>query len=128
MRKMFSKNQIKELAVEGVNEGISSGSVEVGTKLYLHNAYDNNGDFHIIFISTNGESSGSSEESLGAVLEGCISIIALFDNTYGAGSQCGVMFDTDMTLLYCYDIEDEQLITIPLTAAITWEDDEVTPL
>ena len=32
MRKMFSKNQIKEI----VNDGIQSGEIEIGTKLYLH--------------------------------------------------------------------------------------------
>lgn len=36
MRKMFSENQIKGLAVQGVNEGIEQGQVEVGTKLFLH--------------------------------------------------------------------------------------------
>ena len=35
MRKMFSKNQIKEI----VNQGIESGDVQVGTKLYEHSIY-----------------------------------------------------------------------------------------
>lgn len=37
MRKMFSENQIKNLAVQGVNEGIESGDIQVGSKLYMHN-------------------------------------------------------------------------------------------
>lgn len=49
MRKMFSKNQIKEIAgsspekvIEIVNEGIASGEIQAGGDLYLHKVHFTN--------------------------------------------------------------------------------------
>ena len=44
---MFSENQIKNI----VNEGIESGEISAGTKLYLHYLYDNTTDDSLYFIT-----------------------------------------------------------------------------
>ena len=36
MRRMFSQKQIEELSKSAVQEAISSGQIEIGTKLYKH--------------------------------------------------------------------------------------------
>ena len=57
MRKMFSEKQIKGLAVSGVNAGIESGDVQVGTKLYKHSISFTTGDEIIITSSLSAECS-----------------------------------------------------------------------
>ena len=67
MRKMFSKNQIKELAVEGVNAGISSGSVQVGTKLYKHEIKLDE-DKYFVYIDTFPINYAEDEDDVGYLL------------------------------------------------------------
>ena len=56
MRKMFSKKQVEDLAVNSVNAGISSGDIRVGTKLYSHYIYfNNNEDLWIELISNHSD-------------------------------------------------------------------------
>ena len=51
MRQMFSKKQIEELAKTSVNEGIESGEIQVGSKLYKHTIVDSDSGYTFILIN-----------------------------------------------------------------------------
>lgn len=86
MRKMFSEKQIKGLAVQGVNEGIEQGQVQVGTKLYQHNLIltneDNNIDYGVVVISPISQPCESFND-LKSLFQKYVSITSCNDNEEG---------------------------------------------
>ena len=125
---MFSKNQVKELAIEGVNEGIRSGQVQVGTKLYKHFVQDTSGDFSISYISTDPEPYPSGQETLANVIEGAIIILTMFNNLTGNGAYAGMTYEPDNEIIFGYDIEDGSWNAVALSLSINIDEDVVTPL
>ena len=52
MRRMFSENQVKNMSVQAVNEGIEQGQIQVGTKLYLHNVVVDEKELQVLNTSS----------------------------------------------------------------------------
>ena len=111
MRKMYSKNQIKEI----IKKALESGEITGGTKLYKHtmNVIDTAVNEHnVVMISTLKEEIENGEPLLD-YLEGCISLTS---------ESCNIIFGNNDSFYMLVDgaLENMNLITIV--------SDEVTPL
>ena len=111
MRKMFSENQIKSI----VNQGIESGEISGGTKLYKHIAWDSDElNCLIIICNKNEQFNLSNAISLDNSEQGIISI-TYYDDNAGAYTDCGAATWTENTLSIT-TTDGEQSITAEQSA------------
>ena len=109
MRQMFSKKQIEELSKESVSEGIESGEIQVGTKLYRHELTFTSGDT-LIYISNYNESYDSLSELIDEWLQGYIINGFIATNDYGNGVVLYIAdASTNLAITY-YEHEDGAVI------------------
>ena len=137
MRKMFSEKQIKGLAVNGVNEAIEGGQVQVGTKLYEHYLiFNENEDIWVHFVSNLPkifEENDSIEQKILKITEVVsTSLFPAYEYNAADQDETGLVLATPEytanSLKYLIISSADGDVLEDLVENITSIDDEVTPL
>ena len=100
MRKMFSEKQIKNI----VNQGIESGEISGGTKLYLHTLYFESSGFTIYIVSSI-EDVAQSGTDIDSLIEHATSPV------FRTANAASFMFgDTENSMFYFITSSDNALV------------------